>query len=136
MSVSVLRHALDKILYFRNVLLDEGRPKVRIIVGHGATGKTTSLHQAIDDLQHVPVNQLCVINATDPVPRMPVTGPVRSESTAGGLHGVLRSSEATLIYIRWVHDEFVDALLAEYDEEDRELVYFERDPGGLYNEDL
>ena len=120
MSVPVLRHALDKVRYFRNVLLDDGNPKVRIIVGHGATGKTMSLHQAITDLQHVPVNQICVINATDPVPRMPVTGPVRQ-------------GEATLIYIRWVHDEFVDALLAEYDEEDRELVYFERDPGGLYD---
>ena len=119
MSVPTLRHALDKVRYFRNVLLDDGRPKVRIIVGHGGTGKTMSLHLAIDDLKHVPVNQICVINPTDPVPRLPVTGPVRE-------------SEPTLIYIRWVHDAFVDALLAEYDEEDRELVYFERDPGGLY----
>ena len=117
--MTTLRHALDKVRYFRYVLLNDERPKVRIIVGHGATGKTHSLHQAIDYLPHVPVNQICVINATDPVPRMPVTGPVRD-------------SDPTLIYIRWVHDAFVDALLAEYDEEDRELVYFERDPGGLY----
>jgi len=117
--MSTLSHALDKVRYFRNVLLSDEN-KVRIIVGHGGTGKTMSLHQAITDLQHVPVNRLCVINCTDPIPRLPVTGPVRS-------------SEPILVYIRWVHDAFVDALLAEYDEEERELVYFEKDPGGLYD---
>lgn len=124
MAVPTLRHALDKVRYFRNVLLDDGRPKVRIIVGGGATGKTMSLHLAIDDLKHVPVNRLCILNESDPIPQLPVTGPVRSASS--------RSSEATLIYIRLSHDTMVDALLAEYDEEERELVYFERDPGGLY----
>jgi hypothetical protein len=114
-----LCHALDKVRYFRDVLLDNGNPKVRIIVGGGATGKTSSLHQAITDLQHVPVNRLCVLNESDSIPQLPVTGPVRS-------------SYATLIYIRLSHDAMVDALLAEYNEEDRELVYFERDPGSLY----
>ena len=133
MAAATLRHALDKVRYFRSILLDDGRPKVRIIVGGGATGKTMSLHQAIQDLTHVPVNRLCVLNESEPIPQLPVTGLVRSESTAGGLYGASRSSEATLIYIRLSHDRLVDALLAEYDEEDRELVYFERDPGGLYD---
>ena len=117
--MATLCHALDKVRYFRSILLDDGRPKVRIIVGGGATGKTMSLHQAIDDLKHVPVNRLCVLNESEPIPQLPVTG-------------LVRNKEATLIYIRLSHDRLVDALLAEYDEEDRELVYFERDPGGLY----
>ena len=114
-----LCHALDKVRYFRNVLLDDGRPKVRIIVGGGATGKTMSLRLAIDDLKHVPVNRLCILNESDPIPQLPVTG-------------LVRDKEATLIYIRLSHDAMVEALLAEYDEEELELVYFERDPGGLY----
>ena len=118
--MATLCHALDKVRYFRSILLDDGRPKVRIIVGGGATGKTMSLHQAIDDLKHVPVNRLCVLNESEPIPQLPVTGPVRNK-------------EATLIYIRLSHDRLVDALLAEYDEEERELIYFERDPGGLYD---
>jgi len=120
MAVPVLRHALDKVRYFRNVLLsEEERTKVRIIVGHGGTGKTQTLHMAIADLKHVPVNSVCVLNQGDTIPRLPVASSVRP-------------TEPILIYIRWTHDALVDALLEEYDEEDRELVYFEADPGGLY----
>lgn len=120
MSVPVLRHALDKVRYFRNVLLDDGNPKVRIIVGHCATGKTASLCQAINDLKDIPVNRLCVLNESEPIPQLEMAGPTR-------IHG-----NPILIYIRLSHDAMVDALLAEYNKEDCELVYFERDPGGLY----
>lgn len=120
MSVPVLRHALDKVRYFRNVLLDDGNPKVRIIVGGGATGKTSSLFQAINDLKDTPVNRLCVLNESEPIPQLQMAGPTR-------IHG-----NPILIYIRLSHDTMVDALLDEYNKEDRELVYFEADPGGLY----
>jgi len=76
-SVPTLFHALDKIRYFRNILLSDDK-KVRIIVGHWATGKTQSLRRAIDDLKYIPVNQVCVLKGGKPIPQLPVTGPLRS----------------------------------------------------------
>jgi len=120
----VLRHALDKVRYFRNVLYGDDM-RVRIVVGHGATGKTASLNQAIADVElgPNPANQLCVLSCMASIPQLPVKEP-RSTVTA------------ILVYIRWSLDPFVEALLAEYGEENCEIVIFKQDltlnSGGLY----
>jgi len=112
----VLRHALDKVRYFRNVLYGDDM-RVRIVVGHGATGKTNSLHNAVDDIElgSSSANQICLLNCEDSVPRILVRDPKDRRT-------------AILIYFRWVLDDFVEALLREYGEANCEIVLFEPDP--------
>ena len=65
-------------------------------------------------------NQLCVLTPTNPVPWLPVKEPKDGAA-------------AILVYLRWSLpegslDPFVEALLAEYGEENCEIVIFEQDP--------
>lgn len=116
MNYPVLSHSLDKVRYFRNVLYGDDL-RVRIIVGAGATGKTSSLHMALDDVElgvH-PANQLCILNGE----AMPFL-PLKAEKIRDG-------SKAILVYLRWSVDPFVAALEAEYGDQ-CEVVIFERDP--------
>ena len=131
----VLRHALDKVRYFRNVLYGDDK-RVRIIVGDQASKKLTALRRAIEDVEMGPhlANQLCVLSPTNPVPWLAVKEP--KDGTA-----------AILVYLRWslperslperslperslperMLDPFVEALLAEYGEANCEVVRFESD---------
>lgn len=120
MDYPVLRHALDKVRYFRNVLYGDDK-RVRIIVGDQASKKLTALRRAIEDAEMGPhrANQLCVLSPTNPVPWLAVKEP--KDGTA-----------AILVYLRWsLPDPFVEALLAEYGEENCEIVLFESDPTTL-----
>lgn len=112
----ILRHALDKVRYFRNVLYGDDM-RVRIVVGHGATGKTASLHHAVDDVDmgSSPTNQICLLNCEDSIPRILVRDPKDRRT-------------AILIYFRWVLDDYVAAVLKEYGEENCEIVLFKPDP--------
>jgi hypothetical protein len=121
MEYPVLRHSLDKVRYFRNVLYGNDM-KIRIIVGDQASKKMTALRRAVEDVEMGPhrANQLCVLTPTNPVPWLAVKEP--KDGTA-----------AILVYLRWslperLLDPFVEALLAEYGEENCEVVIFESDP--------
>ena len=116
MSYPVLSHTLDKVRYFRNVLYDNDM-RVRIIVGGGATGKTTALSQAVQDVEMCgnSGNPVCLFNYGDPTPWLPIKEP-RDPRTA------------ILVYFRLSVDSFVTALLEEYGEENCEVIIFERDP--------
>ena len=120
MDYPVIRHALDKVRYFRNVLYGDDK-RVRIIVGDQASKKLTALRRAIEDAEMGPhrANQLCVLSPTNPVPWLAVKEP--KDGTA-----------AILVYLRWslperMVDPFVEALLAEYGEGNCEVVIFESD---------
>ena len=115
----VLRHALDKVRYFRNVLYGDDL-RVRIIIGDEASQKVTTLKQALSDVEMGSslANQLCVLNPIDPIPWLPVKEPKDK-------------SAAILVYFRWTRpglDPFVEALIDEYGESNCEIVVFERDP--------
>jgi len=116
MEYPVLRHSLDKVRYFRNVLYGNDM-RIRIIVGDQASKKLTALRRAVEDVEMGPAlaNQLCVLTPTNPVPWVPVKEP--KDGTA-----------AILVYLRWALDPFVEALLAEYGELNCEVVRFETDP--------
>jgi hypothetical protein len=115
MPALVLTQSQDKIQYFKGILTGDNRA-VRIVVGHGGTGKTASLHAALSELASQPrvLNQLCVLNPCEVAPHLPVTGPTNDESPI-------------LVFIRWTHDELVDTLLADFDEDECEMVVFEKD---------
>ena len=109
----VLTQSHDKIQYFKGILTDDNRA-VRIIVGHGATGKSASLEAALSELAGRTLNQLCVLTPCEVSPSLPVTGPTNGDSPI-------------LVFIRWTHDELVDRLLADFDEGECEMVVFEKD---------
>jgi hypothetical protein len=121
MEYPVLRHSLDKVRYFRNVLYGNDM-RIRIIVGDQASKKLTALRRAVEDVEMGPAlaNQLCVLTPTNPVPWLPLKEP--KDGTA-----------AILVYLRWPLperslDPFVEALLAEYGEGNCEVVIFDADP--------
>jgi hypothetical protein len=116
MEYPVLRHSLDKVRYFRNVLYGNDM-RIRIIVGDQDSKKLTALRRAVEDVEMGPAlaNQLCVLTPTNPVPWLPLKEP--KDGTA-----------AILVYLRWTLDPFVEALLAEYGELNCEVVIFESDP--------
>jgi hypothetical protein len=116
MPSRILTQSQDKIQYFKDILTGDNRA-VRIVVGHGGTGKTASLMAALSELsrQSLVLNQLCVLNPGDVTPQLPVTGPTNDKSPI-------------LVFIRWTHDELVDTLLDDYvEEEECEVVVFEKD---------
>lgn len=109
MCAHVLYHTLDKVRYFRNLLVTEDN-RVRILIGTESLLHTLNL--AISDMKDVPVNQLAIIREGLP-PKWVATEKV--------LYG-----EPILIYVRRFHDAFANALMEEYG--DCEVVVFERDP--------
>ena len=109
MCAHVLYHTLDKVRYFRNLLVTEDN-RVRILIGTESLLHTLKL--AISDMKDVPVNQLAIIREGLP-PKWVATEKV--------LYG-----EPILIYVRRFHDAFANALMEEYG--DCEVVVFERDP--------
>lgn len=115
MEYPVLCHSLDKVRYFRNVLYGDDM-RIRIVVGDQASKKMTALRRAVEDVEMGPhqANQLCVLTPTNPVPWLALKEP--KDGTA-----------AIVVYLRWVLDPFVEALLAEYGEENCEIIIFEHD---------
>ena len=106
--MSVLSHTLDKVRYFRNLLVTEDVTRVRILIGH----ISHSMNLAIRDMKGVPVNQLVILR----------------EHTSAKL---IESEQVTnrdpiLIYARRTHDAFVNAIMEEYG--DCEVIVFEMDP--------
>ena len=107
MCANVLRHTLDKVRYFRHLLVSEDT-RIRILIG------TDNLFHALDlalkDMKGVPVNQLAILGT-----HMNLTMP--ETATA---------KEPILIHVRRTYDTFVETLLEEYG--DCEVIMFERDP--------
>ena len=106
--MSVLSHTLDKVRYFRNLLVTEDVTRVRILIGH----ISHALNLAIRDMKGVPVNQLVILR----------------EHTSAKL---IESEQVTnrdpiLIYARRAHDAFANAIMEEYG--DCEVIVFEMDP--------
>ena len=106
--MSVLSHTLDKVRYFRNLLVTEDVTRVRILIGH----ISHPLNLAIRDMKGVPVNQLVILR----------------EHTSAKL---IESEQVTnrdpiLVYARLTHDAFANRLMAEYG--DCEVIVFEMDP--------
>ena len=113
MEVPVLSHTLDKVRYFRNVLLSSDT-MVRIILLREGDQAMGALLRAVSDVKDEPANPLCVIRCRNSQPMLPV-------------HRV-RGTSAILVYFRFTRDAFVEALMDEYGEENCELVAFEKDP--------
>ena len=109
MSEHILEHSLDKVRYFRNLLVTEDT-RVRLLIGTDNLLHTLDL--ALEDMKRVPVNQLVIIREYVPPKRMD-TGKV--------IYG-----NPILVYIRRTYDAFANALMEEY--EDCEVVVFEREP--------
>ena len=109
MCAHVLSHTLDKVRYFRNLLITEDS-RVRILIGTDSLIHTLNL--AVSDMKGIPVNQLAIIREYLP-PKWVETDKV--------LYG-----EPILVYIRRTHDAFANALMEEYG--DCEVVVFEKDP--------
>ena len=109
MCAHVLCHTLDKVRYFRNLLITEDT-RVRILIGTDRLLQT--LDMAIKDMKGVPVNGLAIITE-----RLQVRY-VESDTMIDG--------ESILIFVRQRHDKNADAIMEEYG--DCEVVVFERDP--------
>lgn len=109
-----LAHTLDKVRYFRNLLLTDNHA-VRIIIGAGDSKKLETLQTALSDMADQVCNQICLINCYNSIPRMLVKGHVKD-------------TPPILLYFRWRPDSFVDALVNEYDEDECEVILFEKDP--------
>lgn len=109
MCAHILCHTLDKVRYFRNLLITEDT-RVRILIGTDSLLHTLDL--AVKDMKDVPVNQLAIIREYLP-PKLMDTGKV--------IYG-----DPILVYIRRTHDAFANALMEEYG--DCEVVVFEKDP--------
>ena len=111
MSLPVLRHTLDKVRYFRNLLVTEDI-KVRILI----TGPTVDLFHTLDlairDMKDVPVNQLAILREG--------RNPRLTEAETA------TNRDLILVYVRRFHDSFANALMEEYG--DCEVIVFERDP--------
>ena len=114
MALPVFSHTLDKVRYFRNILLSSDQ-SVRIILVRDRVGTMEALRHAISDVSDAPANPLCVIQTCSHKPTLPVRGP-------------LRPTPPILVYFRVTQDAFVAALLDEYGEENCEVVAFEKDP--------
>jgi len=106
---NILCHTLDKLRYFRNLLITEDT-RVRILIGNDSLLHTLNL--ALVDMKDVPVNQLAIIREYIP-PKLVDTGKV--------LMG-----DPILVYIRQRHDTFANSLMEEYG--DCEVIVFEKDP--------
>jgi len=113
MSHRTLTQSPDKIQYFKDFLTGDNRA-ARIVIGHGGTGKTASLAAALSELGGRTLNQLCLLNQGEPAPQLPVAGATHAEPPI-------------LVFFRWTHDAFVDALLDDFEEDEREVVMFESD---------
>lgn len=110
-----LSHTLDKVRYFRNLLITNETRAVRIIIGKGDSKKVETLSQALSDMADQTCNQICLINSYDPIPKLVVKGRVKDVPPI-------------LVYFRWTPDSFVEALVREYDDDDCEVILFEKDP--------
>ena len=109
MCAHVLCHTLDKVRYFRNLLVTEDT-RVRLLIGTDRLLQT--LDMAIKDMKGVPVNGLAIITE-----RLQVRY-VESDTMIDG--------ESILIFVRQIHDKYADTIMEEYG--DCEVVVFERDP--------
>jgi len=114
MDIPVLSHTLDKVRYFRNMLLSVGGPLVRIILLRGDHYAFGALHAAVSDVSDEPANPLCVLQPLNARASLPVKK--------------VRPTPPTFVYFRCTRDAFVEALMDEYGEETCELVAFENDP--------
>ena len=119
MSIRTLTQSPDKIQFFKDVLTGNNRA-ARIVIGHGGTGKTASLAAALTELEGRTLNQLCLLNQGEPAPQLPVTGATHDESPI-------------LVFFRWTHDALVDTLLDDFEEDEREVVMFEKDVNIVYD---
>jgi len=109
MCAHVLSHTLDKVRYFRSLLITEDmRPRILI----GSDSLLHTLNLAVDDMKGIPVNQLVLLRQYVP-PKLVETDTV--------LYG-----EPILVYVRKTHDAFANAIMEEYG--DCEVIVFERDP--------
>ena len=109
MPTYTLSHTMDKVRYFRDLLTTEER-NPQIIVGH--TVKPL-LDMAIADYKDVAVNQVCLIYSWTKAPTLAVKGRTNN-------------SDPILIHVRFMQDDFLDALKEEYHGCD--VVVFEPDP--------
>jgi hypothetical protein len=109
MCAHVLSHTLDKVRYFRNLLVSEDT-RVRILIGTDSLLRT--LDMAVKDMKGVPVNGLAIITE-----RLQIRW-VESDT--------MTDRESILIFVRQRHDKYADAIMEEYG--DCEVVVFERDP--------
>lgn len=110
-TIPVLCHTLDKVRYFRNLLLGEEYLHVRVILG--GENVIALLQIALDDVKDGVVNQLVIMDWVYQIPLLAVKSPTRE-------------TPPILVYIRYSHDEFVKALDNEYG--DCEIVKFGKDP--------
>lgn len=109
MCAHVLSHTLDKVRYFRNLLVTEDmRPRILI----GSDSLLHTLNLALSDMKGIPVNQLVLLRQYVP-PKLVETDKV--------LYG-----EPIMVYVRRTHDGFANAIMEEYG--DCEVIVFEKDP--------
>jgi len=113
MNSPILSHTLDKVRYFRNVLLSSDGPLVRVILLRDGHGSEEALLAAVSDVSDEPANPLCVLHFCNAQARFPVRN--------------VRPTPPTFVYFRYEADAFVEALLSEYGEANCEVVAFERD---------
>jgi hypothetical protein len=111
----ILSHTLDKVRYFRNLLITNETRAVRIIIGKGDSKKVETLSQALSDMADQTCNQICLIDYHNPVPKLMVKGRVKD-------------IPPILLYFRQRPDSFLEALVKEYDDDDCEVILFEKDP--------
>ena len=111
MSLHVLSHTLDKVRYFRNLLVTEDI-KVRILITGPTIDLFHTLDMAIRDMKDVPVNQLAILREGR-----------NSRLTEAK---IVTNRDLILVYVRRFHDSFANALMEEYG--DCEVIVFERDP--------
>jgi hypothetical protein len=110
----ILSHTLDKVRYFRNLLVSDTR-SVRIIIGNGDSKKIETLSLAISDMADQICNQVCLIDCYSSIPTLIIKT-------------VVRSTPPILLYFRVAYDSFVDALVEEYGDDNCEVIVFEKDP--------
>ena len=109
MCAHVLCHTLDKVRYFRNLLVTEDtRPRILI----GTDRLLHTLDMAVKDMKGVPVNGLAIVTEWLQIRY------VESDT--------MTDRETILIYVRRVHDTFANAIMEEHG--DCEVVVFEGDP--------
>jgi hypothetical protein len=109
MCAYVLCHTLDKVRYFRNLLISEDT-RVRILIGTDRLLQT--LDMAIKDMKGVPVNGLAIITEHLQIRY------VESDT--------MTDRETILIYVRRFHDSFTNTIMEEHG--DCEVIVFEKDP--------
>ena len=109
MCAHVLCHTLDKVRYFRNLLITEDS-RVRILIGTDRLLHTLDL--AVKDMKGVPVNSIALITE-----RLQIRW-IESDT--------MTDRESILVFVRQVHDTYADKIMEEYG--DCEVVVFEGDP--------